>query len=278
MSNTTRQARDGDLNPVRPEAGSVPILQERGPGKLAVVGTGFYISRYGLFMSARHVLETLINGSKTSLGVGYVCHLGAEDSIHLRRILRVSFLHPQDIAVGQADNFVEKFPENPLQNMRVKLTTELPSHGDSVITYAYPENEVLDFTTTDVVPMIAGNYFEGEFLRSVDKSEHPFMPYPYFETTIKLRGGASGGPVFDSTGRVIGINCRGWNFDGMEHEGNELSSMVPVSAALNLKCEPIQLPSLSWEARQIPEGFDVGMLTIRDLTKFGHILYDPPIL
>jgi hypothetical protein len=53
--------------------------------------------------------------------------------------------------------------------------------------------------------------------------------------------------------------------------------MVPVSSALNLKCKPIQLPSRSWEARQIPEGFDLATLTIRDLAKFGHILYDPPI-
>ncbi|MDA0733220.1 MAG: serine protease [Chloroflexi bacterium] len=241
-----------------------------------VVGTGFYISRYGLFMSAKHVLETLINESKANLDVGYVCHRGVGNTIHLRRIRRVSFLNPQDIAVGQADNYVEQFPKDPLRNMRVKLTTDLPLPGDSVITYAYPQNEILDFTRTDAVPVIAGDYFQGEFIRSVDKSDHPFMQYPYFETTIKLRSGASGGPVFDSKGRVIGINCRGWDF-GVEDEGTELSSMVPVSAALDLKCEPLQLPSCSWEASQIPEGLELATLTIRDLAKFGHIHYDPQI-
>jgi len=197
MPHTLQQARDGNLNPVDPGEGCVPILREREPGKLVVVGTGFYISRYGLFMSANHVLETLINESGTVLGVGYVCHPGIGDVVHLRRIRRVSFLQPQDLAVGQADNYVERFPENPLYNMRVSLTTELPLPDDSVITYAYPENEILDFTKTDTVPVIAGNYFGGKFLRSVDKSEHPFMPYPYFETTIRLRGGASGGPVYE---------------------------------------------------------------------------------
>ncbi len=243
-----------------------------------VVGTGFYISRYGLFMSANHVLETLLDESGTGLGVGYVCHIAAEDVVHLRRIRRVSFMKPQDIAIGQADNYVEKFPENPLQNLRVGLTTELPSPDDFVITYAYPENDTLDFNKTDTAPAIAGNYFEGRFLRLVNNSEHPFMPYPYFETTIRSRPGASGGPVFDSTGRVIGINCRGWDFGDAEHESNELSYMVPVSAALGLICEPIQLPSFSWEAAQIPEGFDLALLTIRDLAKFGHVLFDPPLL
>jgi len=73
------------------------------------------------------------------------------------------------------------------------------------------------------------------------------------------------------------VNCRGWDFGGAEHEGNELSSMVPVSAALDLICEPIQLPAFSWEASQIPQGFDLTKLTIRDLAKFGHLHYDPPL-
>ena len=162
--------------------------------------------------------------------------------------------------------------------MRVILTTDVPSLDDAVITYAYPENKMLDFTNADADRVIAGDYFQGMFLRLLHESERPFMPYSHFETTIRLRGGASGGPVFDSTGRVIGINCRGWDFGEDEHEGNDLSSIVPVSSALSLKCEPIQLPSSSWEASQIPEGFDLATLTIRDLAKFGHVLFDPPLL
>ena len=104
MPHTARQARDGNLNPVDPGEGSIPILLEREPGKLMVVGTGFYTSRFGLFLSANHVLETLLNESRTGLGVGYVCHQGAGDVVHLRRIRRVSFGQPQDLAVGQADN------------------------------------------------------------------------------------------------------------------------------------------------------------------------------
>ena len=215
----TPHTTDGADRPVNPGDGVIPIMKEISKGRLKIVGTGFYISRYGLFLSANHVIETLIDDSRAKLGVGYVCHLAEDNAVHLRRILRASLFHNADLAVGQADNYVNKYPQDPLMNMRTPLTAKVPEPGSHVITYAYPENEVLDFTIAGRTPVIKGDYFEGQFLRSVINSEHPLMPYPYFETSIELKGGASGGPVF-SNGRVIGVNCRGWDFAGAEHEGN----------------------------------------------------------
>lgn len=274
MNSVQPRAVDGAGRTLNPRDCVVPIMKEIGKGRLLIVGTGFYISRYGLFMSAHHVMETLIDDSKTKLGVGYVCHLGEGNAVHLRRILRAGLLHPADLAVGQADNYVNKYPENPLANKRVRLTARVPEPGSRLITYAYPENEVLDFTVENRTPVVTSDFFEGSFLRNVINSEHPYMPYPYFETTIALKSGASGGPVFDSSGKVIGVNCRGWDFAGAEHEGDNLSSIVPIRAALDLRVKLDQLPPNSWERAQIPDNRDGTTFTIAELGGYGHIDFD----
>ncbi len=46
----------------------------------------------------------------------------------------------------QADNFLTKFPNNPLTNIRPKMTLEVPKKGTRLITFAYPRNKLLDFT------------------------------------------------------------------------------------------------------------------------------------
>lgn len=250
----------------------MPILKEIGEGRLQIVGTGFYISRYGLFMTARHVVEALVDDRRSQLGVAFIMHPAEGKSIHLRRIRTVNFLDSgADVAVGQADNYVHDFPDQPLQNLRARLSTEIPATGSPVVTYAYPGNETLDFTSDDNIPTVSSDYYDGEFLGYITDPTNPFMPYPHFETSIEVRGGASGGPVF-SEGRVIGVNCRGWDFDGAEHEGDQLSSIVPVGQTLDLKVTLTQLPKISWEYEQIPEDLRGSALTIAELATFGHIL------
>jgi len=87
----------------------------------------------------------------------------------------------------------------------------VPQPGEKLVTFAYPENGVLDFTTVPKIVTIRADYYDGKFLRYVTESEHPFVRYLHFETSIRVRSGASGGPVFNSRGKVVGVNCRGWD-------------------------------------------------------------------
>ena len=52
-------ARLGDGKEISATTGVVPILVELDKGKLQVIGTGFYITRYGLLLTARHVMTAL---------------------------------------------------------------------------------------------------------------------------------------------------------------------------------------------------------------------------
>lgn len=270
-------SRRGDGLSLHPGTGIVPILKEIGEKRLAVIGTGFYVTRYGLLITAKHVLEELMADDGVSLVQSFVCHLAQENDVHFRRIRRAHLLINADIGIAQADNYLESFPNNPLQNLRATLSTQFPVEGAPLTTYAYPENEILDFNRKDRAPEIKGDYFQGGFLRFVENPEHPFLRFPYFETTVEIRSGASGGPIFNSQGRVIGVNCRGWDFRGGEHEGNSLSYIVPISNILNIDVDLFMLPKISWEAMQIPESRNGQVLTGHELAKYGHLLFDPSL-
>lgn len=256
----------------------VPILKEVDRKRLKVVGTGFYITRYGLVATAKHVIEDLKAEDALTLGTGFVPHLGPKNTVILRRIRKAHLLNAADVAVIQADNFLDTHPEAPLLNLRPILSLKLPAAGEPLVTYAYPDNRVLDFNVVGHVPEIHGDYFQGGFLRLVSEPEHPLLQFPYFESTVELRGGASGGPVFDSSGRIIAVNCRGWDFQGSEHEGTHLSYLVPISHLLDLEIDPFMVPPASWEAAQMPgESTPRQKFTISELARYGHVQLEPAV-
>ncbi len=264
----------GNNERINPGDGIVPILQELSRGKLAVIGTGFYITRYGLFMTAYHVLNELTNQFGEIIHRGFILHLSGETKIHLRPILWINKNDKSDIAVGQAENYMKNFTKNPLMNLRSKLSSKTPSADTKVVTYAYPENKILDMTNKEIPPTIHGDYFDGVFLRYLSVPENPSMSSSYYETTIEIRSGASGGPVFNKRGQIIGVNCRGWDFRGTENEGNNLSYIIPINEAMNMKISHLQLPYHSADRKQLPKYLRGKTLTFYELAKFGHIVLD----
>lgn len=263
-------AYNGKENKINPMTGTVPIIKELQKGYLQTIGTGFYITRYGLVMTAKHVIEGLASKETKNLENSFICHIPDDKTIILRRILSVSYLSDVDIGVIQADNYLTKYPKDPLMNMRASISTKIPKAGDNLITYAYPENKVMDFTDTKNINRITGDYFEGKFIKYTENSENPSIPFSHYETTIRLRPGASGGPVFHNR-KVIGINCRGWDFGENTPADQNLSYIVPIWAAFPLKIKLIQLPSISWEASQLNEYEKENEITLENLIKMGHI-------
>ena len=260
-------ATNGNGEQIDPRSCVVPIMKELEKGKLSIIGTGFYITRYGLFLTAEHVLSDLMDSKRNSVKTSFICHQGENETVHLRRIRAINLFGGADIGVGQADNYTEKYPNNPLMNMRARLSSKILRENDPLVTYAYPENKILDFTQQEYSPVVRSDYYEGVCLKYVTDSEHPFIPYPHFETNIKIKSGASGGPVFYK-GKVIGINCRGWDFGDNE---DDLSYVVPMSLGLVMKVGGMQIPEISWENQQIPESVRDTKLTINDLIRFGHV-------
>ena len=261
---------NGTGKPINSMSAVVPIIKEYEKGILQTIGTGFYLTRYGLVVTASHVIKGLASKNKSNLTTCFVCHPLEPNRIILRKILSTTYMTDFDIGILQADNYCEKYPQNPLQNLRVRINPIIPLKGEKLVTYAFPENEEMDFTDKNNKRIIKGDFYSGKFLKFVDKSENPFIPYPYFETTIKIKSGASGGPVFHNN-KVIGINCRGWDFGNDIPDDDNLSSIVPISYLFPMKIKLIQLPEVSWEYKQLTEEQRNDGLTIEELIKARHI-------
>jgi S1-C subfamily serine protease len=67
-------------------------MKEVGAKQLRIIGTGFWITRYGLLATAKHVVEDLADEARTSLGTAFVCHLAEGDAVHLRQLRRAHLL------------------------------------------------------------------------------------------------------------------------------------------------------------------------------------------
>lgn len=266
-----------DGKQIEPGSGIVPIMKEIERGKLSIIGTGFYITRYGLLLSAKHVLEELVDYQGHTILPSFVCHLAGDDAIHLRRLCSITVMDQRDLAVAQADNYIERFPQSPLMNLHGRLSLEIPQVGADLFTFAYPENEILDFAQPESIPSIKADFYEGRFLKYVTDSEHTYIPYPHYETSIQIRNGASGGPVF-ANGRIIGVNCRGWDFGLAEDDPENLSYIIPIKELLPAEVKLVQLPEQSWEYKQIPDSQRNKALTVAELARLGHIEFEPPLV
>ena len=256
--------------------GVVPILRELEKGKLQVIGTGFYITRYGLFPSARHVFDDIIEAGDRSGKTLRIFHDTGE-KIHIRHVTKISIANQADIVMGQADNFLAKFPDDPLLNVRAKLTLEVPKTATKLVTFAYPRNKLLDFTDRSKPVTMFASRFDGEFVCVEDPPKYDEHQVETYQTTVPIEGGASGGPFFDEAGRVFAIARSSMDFKGSEHEGATTSLVTPLRHCLHLGLGNLPLSERSLEFRQIPDNRRSDALTIRDLAKYGHLVFDPKI-
>ena len=271
------EARRGDGAAIHPGSGITPLLKAVDRAVYRVVGTAFYITRYGLFMTAGHVAKAIRHGDGNTLQECFLLHLLEPNEISLRPVRQITFFDnptfsPGDIAIGHADNFHDESTGAALQNMRGELSLSPIESGSRLVTYAYPNNEDLDFTDPDIPRRVRSDYFEGEVIRFVSDGSNRDLPYPHYETTISLENGASGGPVFDANGRIVGVNCAGWNYFGLaKASASNPSYVVPIAAAAGLRLPLMQVPRGSFEDKQMPLGErDRSDVTIFDLARWGH--------
>ena len=271
------RALNADGQSINPRAGIVPIMQQLTPGRLKIIGTGFYLTRYGLFATAAHVFLELTVPDRQALGVAVVCHPLSDGSVCMRQI-RTAFVNESaDVAIGYADNFMEKVPQQPLANMRGHLSAKVPKAGERVVSYAYPQNEVLDFTILENQPRIVSDFYEGEVIATVDLSEasrrreageYVALQVPFIETSIHLKGGASGSPVFNQ-GKIVCIATKSWD---LSNDDPPLSYIAGIQHLLEVVVRLDSVPPNSWEQSVIPPRRSHA--TVAELGGWGHLLLE----
>ena len=251
MTDTAFKAQDGNGNPIDPHTCIFPILKEVAPNQTRLVGTGFFITMLGHFVTAKHVIQDIIdpNTGQQTASI-HALHFLEDSKVLVRHITKVSVHNTADVAVGKMDYHVLNATGEPLTNRVPKFTTEIPPIGSPVCTYAYPESDRA-FEKGSVSTFVA-KYYSGKMMEHSDQPrDSRLVAWPHFRTSITLKGGASGGPVFDHRGRVFGINCVG----GVENH----SYMARATELL-----PLNVPEFPGDHE----------FTVLELTKAGHILFD----
>jgi hypothetical protein len=204
--------RDGEEGPLpNPVGHTFPLLTHDNSDRWRLVGTGFYVSNNGLFVTARHVIsEVLRDGRQISPLV--ILHLRSDTGLFgpsevLYRPINQCWLGADDrldIALGIAAAATNAETGKVLRHWCWPLSWTTSVLGASIATYAFPRHLMSeDGRAFHFQPEL----YSGAVREAGDSRDGVIMPFPYLEVDCRIHGGASGGPIIANGGSVVGINC-----------------------------------------------------------------------
>lgn len=191
--------------------------------QLGIVGTGFFVSIDGEFITAYHVTTDAPSGS-TLLYSGNVPYSPVTRPIEIEEVYSDSV---KDIFIGR----VSQGDLPPLE-----LATENPQPGKSVCLCGYPLPRLSQNPNGIIGVGNVRQYWEPTFV--IDSAQGTFdnREYHGFITQVKCLSGMSGGPVFDIEGLVYGMSVGSFTRTIQERDGSE----TPVLNGLAIGVERIK--------------------------------------
>jgi hypothetical protein len=237
---------DSEGNPLNGGEATIPILEKLGHNRYKFIATGFFITDSGLFVTAKHVLESF---SPERL----VAWQFLPDNEYIPRPIRAFSCHETcDVAVGQLDRAISG---ELLINNKHMLTTVPPPVGEHVATFAYP-NTVIEPTEIGQRLHFNPDFYEG-LIEEYFPNGFGLLQGPCYRTSMVVHSGASGGPVASPSGSVFAVNSTGV-------EGINLSHVSRIDEILSLTL------IVDWE-----DGREV--ISIEELSRRGQITFNPSL-
>ena len=195
-----------------PNEAIFPIFRTDKNGKLHLLGTGFFITRFGWFVTAKHVLESVISEQATTADGLAIVQFLEGNIFHIRPVEAFIAHELADVGVGICAAMSHKVTGEPLYNKILTLNTNGPKMSETVWTYAYPGTKVSGLNPQEIT--INPLYYVGSITDYFSKGrDRVMLPFPCYQTSIVLHGASSGGPVFGSKGTVIGVNSTGYEVE-----------------------------------------------------------------
>lgn len=250
--NFTVHARNGRL--ADPNEVIFPIFRTDSNGLLHFLATGFFVTRYGWFVTAKHVIEDVLDDrGKPNYGLSIIQF--SEGRIYRVRPVTSCVCHDSaDVAVGICAPMKHKVTGEPLFNKVLSLEPLLLLPGCPVWTYAYPSTTVVHSEKQHV--NISPNFYVGEVAEFYSSGRDRWMlPAPCYRTTITLHAASSGGPVFGPGSAVVGINST--SIDGAE----DVSFVSRIQDIL-----PLGVPDVQIEGEE-----EQRRITISELAEMNHV-------
>jgi hypothetical protein len=233
------------------------IVTRPTPTSLRLLGTGFYLTHKGGFATAAHVAleaQQLISECPDSVGISHTL----PDGRTLFRPIWKFFIHPTaDVAFGiPRYEFVNDRTGEVYPIKLLSLNSTPPDIGAPISTWSYPLHRVLENGTTGELLQLQPDFYNGT-LQELFSERGPSVKLspPYYQTSIHLHGGSSGGPVFNFDGEVFGIaSC---SYDGAE----DIAFVTPAGALLE-----IRVPEIISDDEK-----ETRTVSLRDIAALGRI-------
>lgn len=239
---------------VDPKEAIFPILKHEKNGAVRFIGTGFFVTRLGFFISARHVFEDVLDSRGNVNGSLSIIQFSENYKFYSRPLIGFVSHGLADVAVGVCAPMKHKVTGEPLFNKVLTLSMSIPRIGENVWTFAYPGTTVKQNKEAEVK-------YNAKFYAGHVQEYHPngrdrvILPFPCFRTSIVLHGGASGGPVFGESKKVIGINSTGFDGDA------DISYISLIQDTLDLSIRDIVMPGET----------EPSNVSLRDLIAINHV-------
>lgn len=176
----------------------------------------------------------------------------------LRPVLRCNSNTVSDVTIGVLAPAHHNITREPLLNPVMTLTLEVPAINSPIVTWAYPETQISNTDDGRHKLDFRPNFYDGILEACFPNGRDTVMlPFPCYQGSITVLGGASGGPVLNEKGRVFGVNCTGY-------DGTNLSFFARINEILPLWIDDAEF-----------EGAKRDKLTVIELARKGHILFKP---
>jgi len=250
----------GDGAPIAARNAIFPILRIDTRDKVHLLGTGFFITTNGLFVTARHVLmDALDSQGRQKYPIG-IFQFMDDGSYIPRHILRCVSHQVADVSVGVVSPMRGNKDGELLKNPVLTLTLLLPSLNSRIVTFAYPKHSNVISGGGGQVLRFAPTFYDGHLLEHLPNGRDAvLLPGPCYRTSIMMHGGASGGPVFSSNGWVFGVNSTGF-------DGADVSFVSRISEIFGLVLDGICI-----------DGQPARRTRLVELARAGHIVVEPQV-
>jgi trypsin-like peptidase len=245
------------------------------------IGTGFWITNDGVFVTARHVIEDNIgeDGKDIASIAAFQWYNSPNGMKIISRPLKVTARHHIfDLAV--CTTLRPEIDGRLLVSNVQPMTLVVPAVGSRISTHSF-HDPFADTTIEKRAPIFNlklrfSGAFEGDPGLEVTLdfaarwtegciTEHLFggrdkvmLPGSCVQSDIPVYAGMSGGPVFDDRGRVFAVNCTSF-------AGSDIAYHVPIGGILALKVN-------GFLGDDSPRDW-----TVRELERHKIVEFDPPI-
>lgn len=208
----------------------VPIAVQLGsPRHLEAVGTGFFVANTGVIATAAHVTLDADKVLKSGNGGGIFVVQYIPGPQYTMRKIEQWIRHPSsDVALGILEPLAPSESGQQSEDPFLAVVATVLEKNARIATFAYPDIVAQSEPGKPLKLSCNPEFYEGAVIEYFSiRRDSVMLTWPCYHTSMYIHGGASGGPVFDDSGHVVGVNCS--QFEG-EHESAD--SHITESRAL----------------------------------------------